>query len=217
MDRPGCDTAAAEQRGELLQVTGVHAGGVRAQGAQPAGHPQRSMLRPDVSGGLDLGGVGHAGQPCCLGTATTSGDQLSLLILRLDWTGHYSAGDGSVGADQHPVVAVSLLLLRLPSSICCGLLVAAGVLIALQMPLAGTVVVGLFGAVVVVLGAVLVFDLRSAAAVMARVSLANRGGGATGSARSWSARKYRALGVYFVIYGSVVAGFAWSGSLHCNR
>ena len=109
------------------------------------------------------------------------------------------------------------LILQLTSSISCGLLVAAIVLIALRVRVVGNVVVGLFGAAVVVLGAVLAFDIRSAAEVMARISMANRSGVATGSARSWPARRYRAFGVYFVVFGSVVAGFAWSGSLHWQR
>ncbi len=85
------------------------------------------------------------------------------------------------------------------------------------MRVAGNGIVGLFGAAIVVLGAVLAFNVKIAAEVMARISLASRGGGIAGSARSWSARRYRALGVYFMVFGLVVAGFAWSGSLHWHR
>lgn len=109
------------------------------------------------------------------------------------------------------------LILQLTSSICSGLLVVAIVLIALQSRLAGTGVIGLLGAAIAVLGAVLAFNVTSAAEVMARISMANHGGGTAGSTRSWSARRYRALGVYFTVLGLVVAGFAWSGSLHWRR
>lgn len=67
------------------------------------------------------------------------------------------------------------------------------------------------------LGTVLASNVKSPAEVMARISMANHGGETAGSARSWSARRYRALGVYFMVFGLVVAGFAWSGSLHWHR
>jgi len=59
-DRRRVDAPAGEPRGELPQVTGIGAGGVRGHGAQPAGQAERGETvgrgRPD---GQDIGAGGH--------------------------------------------------------------------------------------------------------------------------------------------------------------
>jgi hypothetical protein len=105
------------------------------------------------------------------------------------------------------------IVLRVPLIAVVVLMLCSIMCVFLRLEAAATVFFGAFGMSGVALGLVVIADASGSAAAIHRLVAAVNSGRKRSSATQWLARRYRLLGVFYVVVGAMCAVVAWSGQV----